>query len=54
MTNCTARILEPGACFYCTLTKGEHGEDHEARGAGGQVIRKWKGQFIGRKKEESK
>ena len=51
MTNCTAMILEPGACFYCTMTKGENGEDHEAQCAGGQVISKWAGQFIGRKKE---
>uniref|UniRef100_A0A6M3XZ07 Uncharacterized protein n=1 Tax=viral metagenome TaxID=1070528 RepID=A0A6M3XZ07_9ZZZZ len=50
MTNCTASKIEVGACFYCTLTKGEHGEFHEARDTSEKVIRKWKGQFKGRGK----
>lgn len=49
--NCTARIDVVGGCLYCTLTKGEHGDFHEAHAMSGKLIKKWKGQFIGRKKE---
>lgn len=45
MTNCKAFKIVTGACFYCTLTKGEHGDYHEARDTNQKVIKKWKGQF---------
>jgi len=49
--NCQARIDIVGGCLYCTLTKGEHGDFHEAHDSNHKLIKKWKGRFAGRKTE---
>lgn len=43
--NCRASMTEPGVIFYCTLTKGEHGDSHEAHDSKRRIVRKWKGEF---------
>ena len=51
MTNCVARIEVEEGCYYCTLTKGEHGDFHEAHDTSGKLVKKWMGRFVSKKME---